>query len=419
MADNGLPLEAPYLERYQQMMENPKNHRLAERELMLTGQYLHFARKLLTGIPASDARATEWFIPRKKTDYTLLLEKIIGGQKGVVGQSFYPLYGQLKNELQRFTLLEKNGGWAAIPFEKKSWKLGDSSKTVGLIRKRLLSTGELSMDNGSLFYDENLESAVKCFQRTHGLMEDGIVGPGVLQEMNIPVRKRIEQIIVNMERCRWLPNVTGEEHVVVNIPQFKVFAYDRDSLVFSSNVVVGKETNKTVIFKGDMKYVVFSPYWNVPESIMKKEIMPAIRKNPYYLERNNMEWNDGKIRQKPGEDNALGKVKFLFPNVYNIYLHDTPSKHLFREEKRAFSHGCIRVADPKNLAVYLLRHQDEWNEAAITAAMESGKEKFVTLKKTIPVYVVYFTAFVDQEGKLNFRKDIYQRDQALKEMLIK
>jgi murein L,D-transpeptidase YcbB/YkuD len=329
------------------------------------------------------------------------------------------LYEQLKKELQRFTLLEKNGGWVAIPVAKKSWRLGDSSETVGLIRKRLLATGELSLDSGSALYDEALEAAVKNFQKNHGLNEDGVAGPGVIREMNVPVRERIEQIIVNMERCRWLPNQTEEEYVVVNIPQFKVFAFEKDSMVFSSNVVVGKETNKTVIFKGDMKYVVFSPYWNVPESIMKKEIIPAIRRNPQYLERNNMEWNDGKIRQKPGKDNALGKVKFLFPNVYNIYLHDTPSKHLFKEEKRAFSHGCIRVADPKNLAVYLLRHQKEWTEAAITVAMESGKELFVPLRKPIPVYIVYFTAFVDQQGKINFRKDVYQRDQALKEMLIK
>jgi murein L,D-transpeptidase YcbB/YkuD len=192
---------------------------------------------------------------------------------------------------------------------------------------------------------------------------------------------------------------------------------EKDSMVFSCNVVVGKSTNKTVIFRGDMKYVVFSPYWNVPNSIINKEILPAMRRNPNYLAKHNMEYNGGKIRQKPGPNNSLGLVKFLFPNSFNIYLHDTPSKSLFNEDKRAFSHGCIRVAEPFQLAKYLLRHDGNWTEEKIRAAMNSGNEQYVTLKKTVPVYLVYFTAFVDPRGKLNFRDDIYGRDTELKKML--
>jgi murein L,D-transpeptidase YcbB/YkuD len=193
---------------------------------------------------------------------------------------------------------------------------------------------------------------------------------------------------------------------------------ENDSMVFSCNVVVGKATNKTVIFRGDMKYVVFSPYWNVPNSIINKEIIPAMRRNPNYLAKHNMEYyNGGKIRQKPGPNNSLGLVKFLFPNSFNIYLHDTPSKSLFNEDKRAFSHGCIRVSEPFQLAKYLLRHTDNWTDEKIRAAMNSGNEQYVTLKKTVPVYLVYFTAFVDPKGKLNFRDDIYGRDTELKKML--
>jgi murein L,D-transpeptidase YcbB/YkuD len=221
-----------------------------------------------------------------------------------------------------------------------------------------------------------------------------------------------------MERCRWLPNQTYEKYIVVNIPDYTLFAYKQDSTGFSCKVVVGKETNKTAIFRGDMKYVVFNPYWNVPESIIKKEILPEIKKNSRYLEEHEMEWNGGKIRQKPGAQNALGKVKFLFPNVFNIYLHDTPAKTLFSKEKRTFSHGCIRVAEPRKLAVFLLEDEPGWTEEAIDRNMEYGKERYVTLKKPIPVYVVYFTAFVDDLGRLNFRKDIYLRDHPLRDIIL-
>ncbi|MNL39233.1 murein L,D-transpeptidase [compost metagenome] len=181
---------------------------------------------------------------------------------------------------------------------------------------------------------------------------------------------------------------------------------------------------KTVVFNGDLKYIVFSPYWNVPPSIIKGEILPGMNKNANYLKDHRMEiaGKQGSlpiIRQLPGPSNSLGQVKFLFPNSFNIYLHDTPSKGLFKEDQRAFSHGCIRVAEPKKLATYLLRHDSTWTDAKITAAMNAGKEKTVVLKKTVPVFIAYFTAYVDHNGLLNFRKDIYNRDKRLEEMLFK
>ncbi|HEX5669581.1 MAG TPA: L,D-transpeptidase family protein, partial [Chitinophagaceae bacterium] len=293
----------------------------------------------------------------------------------------------------------------------------DSSPVIREMRRKLFLAGDLENDNQSSLYDEAMVAGVKEFQRRYGLKEDGVAGPGVLREMAAPLSKRIEQIAVNMERCRWLPNETNEDYLFVNIPQFKLVAMEKDSIVFSCNVVVGTATNKTVIFRGDMKYVVFSPYWNVPQSIINKEILPAMKRNPNYLAKHNMEYNGGQIRQKPGPNNSLGLVKFLFPNSYNIYLHDTPSKSLFKEDKRAFSHGCIRVSEPYELAKYLLRHDPSWTPEKIKEAMNRGKEQYVTLKKTVPVYLVYFTAFVDPQGKLNFRDDIYNRDQELKEML--
>jgi murein L,D-transpeptidase YcbB/YkuD len=278
--------------------------------------------------------------------------------------------------------------------------------------------GDIANNNQSPVFDQELANGIKEFQRRYGLKEDGVAGPGVLKEMSAPLSKRIEQILVNMERCRWLPVEEESNFLMVNIPQFKLLAVENEKITWSSDVVVGKATNKTVIFKGDMKHVVFSPYWNVPNSIVKNEIIPAIRKNPNYLAKHNMEYYEGgKVRQKPGPNNSLGLVKFLFPNSFNIYLHDTPAKALFSESKRAFSHGCIRVAKPMELAQYLLKNDPNWNEEKIRAAMNSGKEQWVTLQKTVPVYLVYLTAFVDNNGKLNFREDIYSRDQHLKEML--
>jgi murein L,D-transpeptidase YcbB/YkuD len=193
--------------------------------------------------------------------------------------------------------------------------------------------------------------------------------------------------------------------------------YEKGKRMFAMNIVAGSSQNQTVVFTGDLKYVVFSPYWNVPPSIIKKEILPGMKRNPNYLARHNMEWNGGKVRQKPGPNNSLGKVKFLFPNSYNIYLHDTPAKSLFDEPKRAFSHGCIRLADPRKLAIWALRNQPEWTEDKIDKAMNAGKEKYVTLKSTVPVFLGYFTAWVDEEGKLNFRDDIYGHDKKLAEHL--
>ena len=188
------------------------------------------------------------------------------------------------------------------------------------------------------------------------------------------------------------------------------------------NIVVGKAANRTVIFSDDLKYVVFSPYWNVPQSIVRNEIYPAMKRNSNYLQRNNMEvtgYSNGLpiVRQKPGKSNALGDVKFIFPNSYNIYFHDTPSRSLFDRQQRAFSHGCIRVQQPFDLAVYLLRNQPEWTKEKIKAAMHQSTEKWVTLNKSVPVFITYFTSWVDGKGILHFTEDIYGHDKRMADHL--
>jgi murein L,D-transpeptidase YcbB/YkuD len=224
--------------------------------------------------------------------------------------------------------------------------------------------------------------------------------------------------MVNMERSRWVTKNPPSNHLIVNIPEFKLYALENDSVVWKMNVVVGQNQHKTVVFNGDIKYVVFAPYWNIPASILKNETLPAMRRNKNYLATHNMEWNNGNVRQKPGPNNALGLVKFLFPNSHSIYLHDSPAKSLFNETTRAFSHGCIRVAEAKKLALYLLRKDTAWNSEKISAAMNGGKEKYVTLKDPLPVFIAYFTSWVSRDGQLNFRKDIYERDNRLLQMII-
>lgn len=416
LRDNGISSPAPYVEEYTKMMEDESQGLSVEDELMFTGQYLFFAGKVLAGIPESDVKQLAWYVPRKKMDQAALLDSLLKG-KAEPGNLLLPQYYQLQKELKRLMDIEKNGTWVSIKPDRKKYEKGDSSSMVREIRKKLFLAGDMPEDNGSAIFDDAMVTGIKEYQRRFGLKEDGVAGPSVLREMASTLSNRIRQVAVNMERFRWLPNETSDNIIVVNIPEFRLHIYEKSKLAWSSNVVVGSETNKTVIFKGDMKYVVLSPYWNVPPSIIQKEVKPGMARNKNYLASHNMEWNNGNVRQKPGPNNSLGLVKFLFPNSYNIYLHDTPSKSLFREDKRAFSHGCIRVSEPRRLAEYLLRNDPSWPKEKIWEGMNSGKEQFITLKPTIPVYIVYFTAFVDQNGKLNFRDDVYKRDEKLASML--
>ena len=216
---------------------------------------------------------------------------------------------------------------------------------------------------------------------------------------------------------RWMPEA-AENLFMVNIPEFKLNVYEGVKKAFDMNVVVGKEGHNTMMFKGDMNQVVFSPYWNVPPDIVKDEIYPAMQRDPGYLSKHNMEVTGNNaglpvVRQVPGEENSLGKVKFLFPNSFNIYFHDTPAKNLFSKDKRAFSHGCIRLSEPEKLAQYVLRNNADWPPSRITEAMNSGKETFVKLNKPIPVIITYYTAWVDENGVLNFRDDIYGNDREI------
>jgi murein L,D-transpeptidase YcbB/YkuD len=386
-------------------------------ELLLTGQFFKYAAKVYKG---SDIDAAElgWFIPRKKIDLTALLDTVIN-TKAKDPDAYAPMSAQykiLENWLIKTIELEKKETKDTISLVKKPIKPGDSAYIILQIKQRLnLLQPNIVLDSSQV-YDTTMLRSVKIFQRRHGLAMDGAIGNQMIAELNVPLKKRVQQILVNLERIRWMPPQQEKNYILVNIPEFKLHVIDSGKQVFDMRVIVGSAANNTVIFSGNLKYIVFSPYWNVPESIVRKEILPALQRDRNYISKHNMEitgYNGSLpiVRQKPGPTNSLGLVKFLFPNSYSIYLHDTPNRNLFQQSGRGLSHGCIRIAEPKKFAQYLLRDDTlTWTSTKIDSSMHLAKEKWVTLKQTIPVYLVYFTAWVDNAGLLNFRKDIYGHD---------
>jgi L,D-transpeptidase YcbB len=391
-------------------------------ELQLTDHFFDYAQYAFEG--KINAKELKWHIPRKKVAPITLLDSLIA-RNGENIDEWEPLnqqYKLVRNELYRLYSIQKNGGWnAIIPGEQKVLRPGDSSEVVSQLKQRLRISGDLSDPDNSERFSTALETAVKRFQKRTGLQKDGVVGPATIKELNIPVRDRIKQVLVNMERMRWMPKHGEGKRLVANIPEFKLHVFEGNKHVFDMKIVVGKSAHKTVVFNDKLEHVVFSPYWNIPRSIVRNEILPSIERNPQYLQANNMEQTGSSgglpvIRQKPGPGNALGKVKFIFPNRYSIYFHDTPAKSLFERNRRAFSHGCIRLAEPMKLAKYLLQDKTGWTDAKISSAMNSGKEQWVR-SNSVDVVISYFTAWVDNDGVLNFREDIYGHDKELAERL--
>ena len=409
-------------------VEHKKKIDIEQTELLFTGQFFKYAAKVYKGSDI-DAEELGWFIPRKKVDLTALLDSSLKSKTASADQ-FKPLnpqYKLLQENLVKFFELDKQtaGVWDSIPATAKLLlKKGDSAQIITQIKSRLNLLGDMRVTDSSQKYDSALFVAAKRFQRRMGLSIDGVIGAKMIEELNVPVKQRIQQLLVNMERVRWMPAEKDTNYIMVNIPEYKMHVYDSGKQIFDMNVIVGKASNNTVIFTGNLKYIVFSPYWNVPISIVKNEVVSGMKRDKNYIQRNNMEITGTSnglpiVRQKPGPNNSLGLVKFLFPNNYDIYLHDTPNHELFNVSTRSFSHGCIRISEPKKFAQYLLRSDTAttWKNNVIDSSMHLQKERWVTLKKTIPVFIVYFTAWVDKNGLLNFRKDIYGHDEKMSEKL--
>ncbi len=406
------------LEKYKRgITRNQSRKDIIQAELTLTGEFFKNAQEVFKGKGNIDAEQLGWFIPRKKIDFAGLLDSTLSGKEIAIADFLNPQFKKLRAFLQKYIDLKKADSWDSIGLDVPKLKLNDSNTAVQLIQHRLYLLGDLDEDIQSDQYDKATEEGVINFQKRYGLSPDGVVGPNFMKALNIPIDTLIRDITVNLERVRWIPAELPKEYIWVNIPDYKLDAYQNGEKVFSMRVIVGSAAHGTTIFSGNIKYVVFAPYWNVPRSIVLKEILPGIKNDPDYIRKHNMEvtgYNQGipDVRQLPGPDNALGRVKFLFPNSYNIYLHDTPNHDLFTSRNRGLSHGCVRLSDPEKMADWLLRDDSvKYSKPIIDSLMNKNvKEKWVTLEKTVPVYLVYFTSWVDEKGRLNIRKDIYGHD---------
>ena len=398
--------------------DKPTAQQLADADVMLSTAFTTYGEDMLTGQVDPKNLGQAWHINplEEKVDSALSLsireDDFSAALVRMRPQD--PGYDSLRMQFGAYRDIAAKG-WPTIPAGKQLHRgEKDSPARLAALRGRLAAEGYLPADSApttSGVYDRTLAGAVAAYQARHSIGVDSTLGGETLESLNLPADFRVAQIAANLERYRWMPRSLGERYVLVNVPQFYLRAFDSGQKSLEMKVIVGQEyeDKATPVFSDSMEYVVFRPYWNVTPTIAAKEIFP---KGPEYLAANDMEvYNDhGRqaVRQRPGPKNSLGFVKFIFPNDYNIYLHDTPNHELFNKDVRAFSHGCIRVEKPDELAQWVLG----WDAARVQAAMQGSDNHQVTLPKKIPVYIVYFTAFA-QDGHLNFGNDLYDRDSKL------
>lgn len=357
-----------------------------------------------------------------------------------------PLYGRVKAALAQYRALAQAApAWPVLPATARTGP-GEPYAGAALLGERLRLLGDLGAGTAGEaegIYSQALADGVRRFQARHGLADDGILGPGTLAALSVPPARRVTQLALTLERLRWLPPMNSPRVVAVNVPTYRLWAFEaRDNYaapVLEMRVIVGTAVRTpTPLFIGDMRYLEFNPYWNVPPSIQAGEIVPKLGRNPAYLEQNDMEvvGADGRplqlapsaalaalrsgsarVRQRPGARNVLGEVKFAMPNPMNIYLHSTSAKELFGRSRRDLSHGCIRVERPAELAEFVLADPQRWDAAGVAAAMADGANRTVRLARTVPVVLFYATALADRHGKVLFAQDIYRQDEALQRQL--
>ena len=421
--------------------------RWAELDLLLTDAFLVYGAHLLAGRVNPETLTPEWVANRRSADVASVLEgalesgKIAGALEKLAPR--HPGYRRLREALARYRELAARGGWPAIP-EGSTLQRGDRGRAVDALRERLRLEDDLGPveERDADPFDEALEQAVRKFQRRHGLEADGAVRAATLAALNVPVERRVEQLELNLERWRWLPQELGRRHIIVNIAAFELDVVDDGAVVLTMRVVVGRPYNRTPVLSEMMRYLVLNPYWHVPRSIAAEEMLPKVRRDPSYLARHKLrvfpssspdapevdpatvDWTAITparfpfwLRQDPGPLNALGRVKFMFLNKYNVYLHDTPARPLFEETQRDFSHGCIRIEQPIELAAYLLRKDPRWTRGAILRALDEAVDRSMPLPEPIPVHLLYWTAWADTDGTIQFRRDIHDRDPPLLEAL--
>lgn len=374
-------------------------------DVLLTDAFLTLCDHFVRGRVHPESLIADWCIPPRRFDLPFVLDSALETHSiDAVLRTLAPPhepYRQLKRALADYREMSDWPSVAAGPTLCR----GDRGPRVAQMRARLgLPAGE--------DFDAELDDLLRDFQRHHGLNDDGVAGADTIAELNVTREQRIEQLVLNLERWRWMPRALPSRYVLVNIAAFQLDGFDEGKSSITMRTAVGKHYTKTPFLRSEITKVVFNPYWNVPPSIAKKELMPKAEKDPGYLAREHIEVvGNGQLRQQPGPWNALGRMKFDMPNPYAVYLHDTPSKSVFGKDARAVSHGCIRVQRPADLAAWLLRGKLAAREIAKLAG--SGTNNHVPLPQPVRVYVLYWTAFADDNGEVQFRRDIYERDAEL------
>ncbi|MEQ6248054.1 L,D-transpeptidase family protein [Sulfitobacter sp. HNIBRBA3233] len=435
--DHGLPVaryDVDALERRMATARTPRD--LGALEVEMTQMFLRYARDIQSGalVPSRVVSGIKREI--EYTDPATLLAGLLRAQPASYLRDLAPRTVEYTALMKQKMLLKEKmeqGGWGPSVNASKL-EPGDTGPAVIALRNRLMTMGYLPRSNARS-YDSAMSEAVRAFQAAHGLEIDGVAGTGTIGELNEPIEKRLQSVLVAMERERWLHKKRGERHILVNIPDFTAKIVDNGQITFETRSVVGanREDRPTPEFSDEMDHMVINPSWYVPRSIVVNEYLPALKRNPNAVSHIQITDRRGRVvnrsaanfagytartfpfsmRQPPSRSNALGLVKFMFPNKYNIYLHDTPAKSLFSREVRAFSHGCVRLNDPFDFAYALLGRQEADPEAFFQRKLRGGAETRVNLETPVPVHIIYRTAYTDARGKLNFRRDVYGRDAAI------
>ena len=420
----------------------------ADFDLLLTDAFLIYGSHLRFGRFKADTADQEWLLTHSEADLGQVLQNALdANQIEPALESLLPPqpdYARLRNALAQYREIASHGGWPLVPDGPKLRK-GDRTERIRVLRNRLVIEGyldQVATTDALDFFDDALAGAVRRFQARQGLGVDGVVGPETLMALNIPVETRIIQIALNLERWRWLPHELGERYILVNIANFELEIVGKGQTRTTMRIVVGKPYLHTPIFSAHMTSLVLNPYWEIPPSIAAQEILPMIRKDPHYLVKEGIKIFRGwsaqereidpkairweklnaknfsyRLRQDPGPPNPLGQIKFSLPNRFHVYLHDTPARSMFARKLRGFSHGCIRVEKPIELAEYVLQGDPKWSKDTILEVLGQGLTKTIRLREPVAVHVVYRTAWPSDDGSMHFRNDIYGRDQALDQNL--
>jgi murein L,D-transpeptidase YcbB/YkuD len=422
--------------------------RWAELDLLLTDAFLVYGSHLLAGRVNHETLQPEWVANRRGTDFTDVLQAAL--ESGDVAAALVPLapphrgFRRLREALAYYRTVVARGGWPAIP-DGRTLKPGDRGPAVAALRERLRLEGDLGptwTGEETDLFDEVLERAMKRFQRRHGLTADGAMDAATRAELNVSAERRVEQVELNLERWRWLPKDLGRRHIVVNIAAFALDVVEEETVVLSMRVVVGLPYRRTPVFSDTMRYLVLNPSWHVPPSLAVQDLLPRIQRDSSYLAGHKVRVFQGwgpearevrpdtvdwsaitpdrfpyRLVQDPGPLNALGRIKFMFLNRFNVYLHDSPARPLFDEAERDFSSGCIRVERAVELAAYLLHRDPRWSRAALLRALDGAVDGTVPLPEPIPIHLLYWTAWADWDGTIQFRRDIYDRDAPLRRAL--